>query len=83
MQFDPLDSPDSYKFQIFKIQDGGGRHFEKSNNRYISAAVQPILTKFGIVKHFEPLDRPGRYLKKSKIDISPPWFKRLQQNLAQ
>ena len=33
---------------------------EKSKNCYISAAVQPILTKFGMVKHFEHLDRPDR-----------------------
>ena len=33
---------------------------EKSKNCYISAAFQPILTKFGIVKHFEPLDRLDR-----------------------
>jgi len=33
---------------------------EKSKNCYISAAVQPILTKFGMMKHFEPLDRTDR-----------------------
>ena len=27
-------------------------------NRHISAAFQPILTKFGMVRHFEHLDRP-------------------------
>jgi len=26
------------KFEILKIQDGGGRHFEKSKNRHISPA---------------------------------------------
>ena len=41
-----------------QIQDGGGRHLKKSKNRHISAAVQPILTKFGTLKHFDPLDRP-------------------------
>ena len=30
-----------------QIQDGGGRHLEKLKNRHISAAVQPIFTKFG------------------------------------
>jgi len=30
MQFDPLYRPDRWKFEIFKIQDGGGRHLEKS-----------------------------------------------------
>jgi len=34
---------------MFKIQDGGGRHLEKSINRDISAAFGPILTKFGVV----------------------------------
>jgi len=29
-------------------------------NRDISAAVQPILTQFGTMMHFEPLDRPDR-----------------------
>ena len=58
MQFDPVDRRDRYKFEIFKIQDGGGRHLEKLKNRHISAAVQPIFTKFGMVKHFEHLDRP-------------------------
>ena len=32
-QFDTLDAPDSYKFEISKIQDGGGRHLEKSRYR--------------------------------------------------
>jgi len=26
----------------------------------MSAAVQPILTQFGTMMHFEPLDRPDR-----------------------
>ena len=60
MQFDPPNLPDCQKLEIFKIQDGGGRHLKKLKNRHISAAVQPILTKFGTVKHFEPLDRPDR-----------------------
>ena len=46
--------------QISKIQDGDGRHLEKLKNRHISAAVQPILTQFGTMMHFEPLDRPDR-----------------------
>ena len=33
---------------------------KKSKNRHISAAVGPILTKFGTVKHFDPLDRSDR-----------------------
>ena len=34
------------KFEILKIQDGGGRHLENSKNSHISFAVWPILTKF-------------------------------------
>ena len=53
---------------------------EKSKKCYISAAVQPILTKFGLETQFEPLGRfdrwkfeileiqdgGGRHLEKSK-----------------
>ena len=42
MQFDPFNRSDRYKFEILKIQDGGGRHLEKSKNSRISAAVWPI-----------------------------------------
>jgi len=45
---------------MLKIQDGGGRHLEKSKNRHISAAVRPILTKFGMTMHFEHLLRSDR-----------------------
>ena len=55
MQFDSLDRPDSYKFEIFKIQDGGGRHLEKLKNRDISAAFGPISTKFGMVTYSSTL----------------------------
>jgi len=30
--FDPLDSSDRQKFENLKIQDDGGRHFEKIKN---------------------------------------------------
>jgi len=43
-----------------QIQNGGGRHLEKSKRRLILAAVQPILMKYGMMMHFEPLDRPDR-----------------------
>jgi len=36
------------------------RHLGKLKNRHISAAVQPSLTQFGTMMHFEPLDRPDR-----------------------
>ena len=60
------------KFQISKIQDGGNRNLEKSKNRHISAAVQPILTKFGTVTQFGPRDCLARYsdLKKSKMSAA-------------
>jgi len=38
------------------MQDGGGRHLEKSKDSHFWAAVQPILTKFDKMMHFEPLD---------------------------
>jgi len=44
------------KIEIWKIQDGGRRHLEKSENRHISATVRPIATKFGMLTPFEPLD---------------------------
>jgi len=65
-------------------------------NRHISAAVQPILTQFGTMMHFEPLDRPDRqkfkilqiqdggdrHLENLKIVISQPRFERFRRNLA-
>ena len=33
---------------------------EKSKNRHILAAVRAILTKFGTMMHFDPLDRSDR-----------------------
>jgi len=59
-QFVPLDSCDRLKFQISKIQDGGGRHIEKSKNHHISAAVQPTSTKFGTLMQFDLPDRSDR-----------------------
>ena len=56
--------------KIKNPQDGGGRYLEKLKNRHISAAVEPILTQFGTMMHFEPLDRPdGQKFKfcKSKM----------------
>ena len=53
-------SPAACHVVYFYSNKSGGRHLEKSNNRHISAVVLPILTKFGTVKHFEPLDRTER-----------------------
>jgi len=47
-------------FEVFKIQDGGGRHLEISKNRDISTTVEAISTKFGIVMQFHRLDRTDR-----------------------
>jgi len=43
-----------------QIQDGGGRHLEKSKNRHISAAIRAIWTKFGTVTQFDILERSNR-----------------------
>jgi len=46
MQFDPLDPSDSYKFEILKIREGGGRHFEKKieNSPYVSNDEHDIVS---------------------------------------
>jgi len=44
-----------------KIQDGGGRHLEKSKYHHLSAAVLVISTKFGTQTHLDPLERHNRY----------------------
>jgi len=57
-----LTVPTVTKLEISKIQDGGGRHLEKSkNHRHISAAVSAISKKFGRVTQFGPRDRSVRY----------------------
>jgi len=48
--------PNVKKFQIVKIQDGGGRHVKKSKNHHILAAIQAISTKFGTHLYFDLLD---------------------------
>ena len=59
--FEPLDRTDrEKKLEISKIQDGGGRHFEKFKHSHISAAFWPILTKFGKMMQLDHLDRPDR-----------------------
>jgi len=52
-QFDTHDASHSYKFVILKLHDGGGRHFEYSKNRHISAAVSAISMKFGTVTQLD------------------------------
>ena len=55
-QFEPLDPCDRRNFHILKIQDGGGRHFQKLKYCHISRMVWSIVTKFGTVMHVDPLD---------------------------
>jgi len=50
-QFDTLDPSDHYNFENLKIQDGGRRHFEKSQDRHIPEMVLPITAKLGKVMH--------------------------------
>jgi len=83
--------------QALQIQDGGRpSSCKKEKNRHISAAIQPKLTQFGTMMHFEPLDRPnrqkfeilqiqdggGRHLENRKIAISQPRFARFRRNLV-
>jgi len=56
MQFDPLKTVDCWKFEILKIQDGGGRNIVKSKNNHILAAIWPILTKSDMATQFCDLD---------------------------
>jgi len=43
MHFDPLERPDRSNCEISKIQDGGGRHFEKSKNVVVMDIVNSLL----------------------------------------
>jgi len=45
-QFVPLERSDCQSFKISKIQDGGGRHLEKSKNSHMSAAVLVFVGPF-------------------------------------
>jgi len=60
-QINTGDASHSYIFAILKIQDGGGRHFEKSKNRNISTTVYAIAANFGRVTQFDPRYRLVRY----------------------
>jgi len=53
-RFGRLDPFPPLYFPHFKIQDGAAAIMKKSKNRQISAAVQPIAVKFGVVTHFCP-----------------------------
>ena len=60
MHFDLLDLFDCSKFEILKIQHGVVRYLESSKNRDISPAVGAISTKFGMIMHFDTLNRSER-----------------------
>jgi len=51
-----LSRPTVKSFKNLKIQDGGGRHLEKSKYRHTSAMVGAIASKFGTLTQFDPLD---------------------------
>jgi len=81
------------KFEISKIQDGGGRHLENSKIGHVSGTVRPIFAKFGTMTHIGPPNRIGswnfRLLKIQvggppswKIAISHPRFERFRHNLT-
>jgi len=57
MQIDPLDPLDCSKIQIWKIQDGGGRHLE---NRHISEVVWLVATKYDTETQFERMNASDR-----------------------
>jgi len=46
-----LYTSDHYNFENLKIQGGGRRHFEKSQDRHIPEMVSPITAKLGKVIH--------------------------------
>jgi len=46
-----------FKITIFKIQDGGRHHLEKSKNRHISATNRPMLMKFARMTRIWCLER--------------------------
>ena len=56
MHFGRLETSRTYNFHIFKIQNGGGRHLEKSKNGHISVTVWPVVANFGMVTHLGLLD---------------------------
>jgi len=80
------------KIGISKIQDNGGRHIEKSNNRRISADFDKIWHS-NAVRLSSPLNRQKfkilkiphggrRHLESTKIEISRQRFDRSPQNLT-
>ena len=72
-QFDPLDPSDHYNFENLKIQDGGLRHFEKSQDHHIPEMVSPITAKLGKVMH--TLSSWTRWPSKFWNFINPRWWR--------
>jgi len=93
-QFDHLDPSDRQTSWILKIQHGGGRYFEKLENRHISAAAwhsrHEILHGDGVwpcwpfrpLKSRNPIWPRPPFLKNRKIAISQQRFDRLLWNLV-
>jgi len=78
MQSDPFDRSDRSKFEISKIQDGAGRHLEKSKNRrgltdfdeiWHSDAVRPSILFGQLQRCKEIQDAGGRHPNNLKITI--------------
>jgi len=68
------------KIEIWKIQDGGGRHLEKSKkNRHISAAVGAIASKFGMLTQFDPLNHSVSKIGPQYLHFD--WFMRLMSHV--
>ena len=55
------DTSHSQQCIVSKIQDGGVRRFENSNNCHISTSISAISTKFGTVMQCDPLDHLDCY----------------------
>ena len=79
MQFDPFNRSDRWKFEISKIQDGGGRHLEKSpylgrgstdfDEIWHGDAVRPSWLFGPLQRSKEIQDAGGRHPNKLKITI--------------
>ena len=82
-QFDPLERPNRYKFEISKIQDGVGRHLEKIKIGHISGTVWSIFARFGTMTHIVPRNRTGSWnFQLSKIqDGGRPPSSKIEKSL--
>ena len=86
-QFDPSEATNCWKFEILKIQDGGGRRLGKPKNRHIWAAVWLIFNEIWHSDAVMPswafqLSKFQKKNFKSKTAISRQRFHRFRVNLA-